>query len=126
MRLPPTRRSSVGSRSPIPSAGSAIRPRWHWSSPSCVAMPRAGSPGRCIRLGLGIGLVSATTVGLLHLGRSRADDRSLHALEHAGGLLGAGVGAPLRALLGSPGAVIVLLAAGVLGCLLIAGTGIRE
>jgi DNA segregation ATPase FtsK/SpoIIIE, S-DNA-T family len=84
-------------------------------------MPRMG-----VRLGLGIGLVSATTVGLLHLGRSAPDDRSLHALEHAGGVLGAGVGAPLRALLGSPGAVIVLLAAGVLGCLLIAGTGIRQ
>ena len=91
-----------------------------------LAQRREDVPRKGVRLGLGIGLVSATTVGLLHLGRSRADDRSLHALEHAGGLLGAGVGAPLRALLGSPGAVIVLLAAGVLGCLLIAGTGIRE
>ncbi len=91
-----------------------------------LAQRREDVPRKGVRLGLGIGLVCATTVGLLHLGRSAPDDRSLHALEHAGGLVGAAVGAPLRALLGSPGAVIVLLAAGVLGGLLIAGTGIRQ
>jgi len=46
--------------------------------------------------------------------------------EHAGGLLGALVGGPLRAALGPAGAVIVLVAAGGFGLLLIVGTQLRQ
>src|SRR6266576_3709759 len=63
--------------------------------------------------------------------RARAsgdDDRrwTLHTLQHAGGVCGAAVGGPLRAGLGSAGAVIVLVAIGLLGVLLVVGTGLRQ
>src|SRR5262249_55784564 len=51
---------------------------------------------------------------------------TLRTLQHAGGVVGVGVGAPLRAGLGSAGAVIVLLAVGLLGALLVVGTGLRQ
>jgi S-DNA-T family DNA segregation ATPase FtsK/SpoIIIE len=79
------------------------------------------APPKGLRLGLGILLVCAAAVGLLDLARD-----SETALNRAGGAIGAGVGAPLRALLGTTGAVIVLVAIGVLGLLLVVGTGIRQ
>ena len=79
------------------------------------------TPPKGLRLGLGIVLVCGAAVGLLDLARD-----SDTALYRAGGALGAGVGAPLRALLGTTGAVIVLVAVGLLGLLLVVGTGIRQ
>ena len=79
------------------------------------------TPPKGLRLGLGIVLVCAAAVGLLDLARD-----SERALNRAGGAIGAGVGAPLRALLGTTGAVIVLVAIGALGFLLVVGTGIRQ
>jgi S-DNA-T family DNA segregation ATPase FtsK/SpoIIIE len=79
------------------------------------------APPKGLRLGLGIVLVCGSAVGLLDLARD-----SDTALYRAGGAIGAGVGAPLRALLGTTGAVIVLVAVGALGLLLVVGTGIRQ
>ena len=55
-----------------------------------------------------------------------APTASLEPLKHAGGVIGAAIGAPLRAGLGSAGAVIVLVAIGALGMLLVVGTGVRQ
>ncbi len=66
-----------------------------------------------------------SVVGLMHLGHGNFH-RSLHNLEKAGGAIGALVGAPLRAGLGPAGAVIVLVALGALGVLLMVGVGLRQ
>ncbi|GIU87341.1 MAG: hypothetical protein KatS3mg009_1856 [Acidimicrobiia bacterium] len=79
-----------------------------------------------IRLGVGLALGAAAVVGCLHLAGGSPDTQRLAPLREAGGVLGALVGAPLRALLGPAGAVIVLVAAGLLGVLLVAGTGLRQ
>jgi S-DNA-T family DNA segregation ATPase FtsK/SpoIIIE len=75
---------------------------------------------RGLRLGLGLVMVCAASVGLLYLGRTQGP------VKRAGGLFGEGIGAPLRAGLGNAGAVIVLIAIAVLGALLVAGTGLRQ
>src|SRR5205085_2600269 len=65
--------------------------------------------------------------GLLHLGGgSPSLDGSMQQLRAAGGFAGAVVGGPLEAGLGAVGAVIVLLAATVLGLLLAPGLGVRR
>jgi S-DNA-T family DNA segregation ATPase FtsK/SpoIIIE len=79
-----------------------------------------------VRLGLGLALVGAAVVGLLHLGHGSPGSEQLGPLRDAGGVLGALVGAPLRATLGTAGAVIVAVAAGLLGFLLVVGTGLRD
>ena len=84
------------------------------------------SKRRGLRFGLGLVLVCATVVGALHLGRSKTPAGSLEPLKRAGGVIGAAIGAPLRAGLGSAGAVIVLVAVGLLGMLLVVGTGVRQ
>src|SRR5205085_753841 len=70
-------------------------------------------------------LTGLAIVGLLYVGH---DDKrwTLHTVQQAGGAVGAGAGAPLRAGLGSAGAVIVLVALGLLGLLLVVGTGLRQ
>ncbi len=78
-----------------------------------------------VRLALGAVLVCASVVGLMHLGRGSSGGR-LEPLRDAGGLVGAIVGAPLRALVGYAGAVVVLLATATLGVLLVVGAGIRQ
>jgi S-DNA-T family DNA segregation ATPase FtsK/SpoIIIE len=82
-------------------------------------------PGRGWRLAVGVVLTGLSIVGLMYVGH---DDRrwTLHTLQHAGGVVGAAVGGPLRAGLGSAGAVIVLVALGLLGVLLVVGTGLRQ
>jgi DNA segregation ATPase FtsK/SpoIIIE, S-DNA-T family len=81
--------------------------------------------GRGWRLSVGLALTGIAIVGLLYLGH---DDKrwTLDTLQHAGGAVGATVGAPLRAGLGAAGAVIVLVAIGLLGLLLLVGTGLRQ
>jgi len=82
-------------------------------------------PGRGWRLAVGLALTGLSIVGLMYVSH---DDRrwTLRTLQHAGGVLGAAVGAPLRAGLGPAGAVIVLGALGLLGVLLFVGTGLRQ
>ncbi|MGQ0825944.1 MAG: DNA translocase FtsK 4TM domain-containing protein [Actinomycetota bacterium] len=82
--------------------------------------------GTGLRLGVGLILVCGTVVGVLHLARGNPDAESLEPLRDAGGVLGALVGAPVRASLGGAGAVIVLVAAGMLGLLLVVGAGLRQ
>ena len=81
--------------------------------------------GRGWRLGIGLTLTLLSAVGLMHIGHGNFH-RSLHNLEKAGGAIGALVGAPLRAGLGPAGAVIVLVALGALGVLLMVGVGLRQ
>ena len=81
--------------------------------------------GRGWRLGIGLALTLLSAVGLMHVGHGNPR-RSIDALERAGGVVGALVGAPLRAGLGPAGAVIVLIALGALGVLLMVGTGLRQ
>src|SRR2546423_4793875 len=94
---------------------------------SSMVVPRASgeddeeeSARRGLRLGLGFVLVCSTAVGLLYLGRTEGP------VKRAGGIIGAAIGAPLRGGLGTTGAVIVLIAAGVVGALLVVGTGIHQ
>ncbi|MDQ1467779.1 MAG: segregation ATPase FtsK/SpoIIIE, family, partial [Actinomycetota bacterium] len=81
--------------------------------------------GRGWRLGVGLASTLLAVVGLLHVGHGNFH-RSLHELERAGGAVGALVGTPLRAGLGPAGAVIVLVALGALGVLLMVGVGLRQ
>src|SRR5882757_5264719 len=73
---------------------------------------------RGLRFGLGLVLVCGAVVGGFHLARAKTVSGSFEPLRRAGGLLGALVGAPLRAGLGGAGAAIVLVAIGALGLLL--------
>ncbi len=93
-----------------------------------VVVTRDGSaPKRSdIRLAVGLGLMCAATVGLLHIGNGSPGGDSMRALEEAGGLLGALFGGPLDAFLGDVAAVIVLIAVLVLGALLVVGAGLRQ
>ena len=84
------------------------------------------SKRRGLRFGLGLVLVGAAIVGAFHLGRAKTAAGSLEPLDRAGGVLGAAIGAPLRAGLGNAGAAIVLVAVGALGTLLVVGTGVRQ
>ncbi len=83
------------------------------------------SAGRGWRLGIGFALVGLASVGLMHIAHGNPHG-SIDRLEHAGGVIGALAGAPLRAALGPAGAAIVLAALLVFGLLLIVGTGIRQ
>ena len=87
----------------------------------------AGEAGRTgIRLGVGFALVCAAVVGCLHLAHGGPDTQRLEPLRDAGGIVGALVGAPLRALLGATGAAIVLVAIGLFGLLVVSGTGLGQ
>lgn len=75
-----------------------------------------------VRVGLGAVLVAVSVGGLLHLayGRPRLGG-PLATLRDAGGLFGAAVAQPLHAATGTAGATVVLVAAGLLGALLVPG-----
>ena len=93
-----------------------------------VVIQRGDAPEtrRDLRLAIGLALVCASIVGLLHIGHGSPGGDSLDPLLEAGGLLGALFGAPLHAALGGIGAVIVLIAVGLLGALLVFGAGLRQ
>ena len=87
------------------------RPSFNGSNDETTRSPSgacASGSGSCSSCG--------AVVGGFHLGRAqdRAPDRSSRC-DHAGGLIGAVIGAPLRAGLGDAGAAIVLVAVGALG-----------
>ena len=77
-------------------------------------------PGRVV-IGLSVGAVAI--VGLLHL--LWGDGLGAGELDSAGGLLGAAIGGPLRALLSPWGATLVLVTAVVVGVLIITKTSVR-
>jgi S-DNA-T family DNA segregation ATPase FtsK/SpoIIIE len=82
------------------------------------------------RTALGCGFLLIGTAGLLHLARGPAHWHArftgLHGLADAGGLLGAAVAGPLRALLAPWGAGLVLATLLALSLLVLTGTPVRR
>ncbi len=88
--------------------------------------PEDESPAAPLRVGLGVGLVVLAAAGLLHvLGGAPRIGGPVDGLRDAGGYLGAGIGAPLAAGLGTVGASVVLVGVLLFGALLAPGTSIR-
>jgi S-DNA-T family DNA segregation ATPase FtsK/SpoIIIE len=91
-----------------------------------VSFIRKGKSSSPFRLVVGWALIAASVMGLAHVingpGRISAgfDD-----FANAGGWIGALVAEPLRALVASAGAVVVLLALGVGGALLVTSTSLK-
>jgi S-DNA-T family DNA segregation ATPase FtsK/SpoIIIE len=71
------------------------------------------------RLGVGLFLVTTALAGMLHLARHEGGGSAFDAWRRAGGLLGGMVATPLRAAGGPWAAGLVLIAAGVLGLLVV-------
>jgi len=91
-----------------------------------VSFVRKGQSAKPFRLAIGWIMVAAAALGTLHLlfgpGKVSAgfDD-----FDDSGGWIGALVSEPLRALMATPGAVVVLLAVGIGGGLLITSTSLK-
>jgi S-DNA-T family DNA segregation ATPase FtsK/SpoIIIE len=84
------------------------------------------SPAAPLRVGIGVSLVVLASAGLMHvLGGAPSISGSVDALRDAGGYVGAVVGAPLSAGLGTVGASVVLVALLGFGLLLASGTSVR-
>ncbi|MGI8663929.1 MAG: DNA translocase FtsK [Acidimicrobiales bacterium] len=84
------------------------------------------SPGHGAALAVGSALSLVAVTGLLHIGRGNpvfADGSK--ALGAAGGVLGLGVGQPLRALAGGFGAGLLLVAVALVGIVVLARTSVR-
>jgi S-DNA-T family DNA segregation ATPase FtsK/SpoIIIE len=80
-----------------------------------------------VRVGLGVLLILLAAVGLLHFaGSAPALADPVDALRDAGGYLGAVVGVPLSAAIGTAGAGIVLIAVLAFGLLLASGLSLHE
>jgi S-DNA-T family DNA segregation ATPase FtsK/SpoIIIE len=80
-----------------------------------------------VRVGLGVALILLSAVGLLHFaGSAPALADPVDALRDAGGYLGAAVGVPLSAAIGTAGAGIVLIAVLAFGLLLASGLSLHE
>ena len=91
-----------------------------------VSLVRRGRTSSPVRLGVGWAMVAAGSLGLLHVLRGPDElTADVDLLEPAGGWLGALVAEPLKALLGSVGATVVLLVVLVGGALLITQTSMR-
>jgi S-DNA-T family DNA segregation ATPase FtsK/SpoIIIE len=83
-------------------------------------------PAAPLRIGIGVALVVLASAGLMHvLGGAPSISGPVDALRNAGGYLGAMVGAPLAAALGTVGATVVLVALLGFGLLLAPGTSMR-
>jgi S-DNA-T family DNA segregation ATPase FtsK/SpoIIIE len=80
-----------------------------------------------LRIGLGVGLLVISAVGLLGLGGGVPAPSVVRGqLETAGGWIGAVIAYPLSGAAGIAGAAIVLVAIGVLGALLAPGVPMRD
>ncbi len=92
-----------------------------------VAMVRRRSVEHRVRLSVGWGINVLAILGFLHLVNG-ADKivASVDAMSQAGGWFGAIIGEPLRTTVSWAGALVVLLAAGVLGTMLITDTTLPE
>ena len=92
-----------------------------------VAMVRRRSVEHRVRLSVGWGIEVLAILGLLHL--INGEDKivaSVDAMSHAGGWFGAIIGEPLRTTVSWAGALVVLMAFGVLGAMLITDTTLPE
>jgi S-DNA-T family DNA segregation ATPase FtsK/SpoIIIE len=91
-----------------------------------VALVGKGRSLRRFRLAIGWGLLGLSLLGLLHVVRGPGKIMAhFDTLGKAGGFIGALVGEPLRSLIASGGAIVVLVAAGVGGALLLTGGSLR-
>ena len=92
-----------------------------------VALVRKGRSAHPFRLAIGWGLLGLSLLGLLHIVRG-PDKIMAHfdTLGRAGGWIGALVGEPLRNLIASGGAIVVFVAAGVGGALLLTGGSLKS
>ncbi len=89
--------------------------------------PEDEAPAAPLRVGLGVLLVVLAAAGLMHvLGGAPSISGPVDGLRDAGGYVGALVGAPLAAGLGTVGATVVLIALLCFGLLLAPGTSIRQ
>ena len=92
-----------------------------------AALVGKGQSMRRFRLAIGWGLLGLSLLGLLHV--VRGSDKIMadfDMLGRAGGWIGALVGEPLRSLIASGGAIVVLVAACVGGALVLTGASLRS
>ena len=92
-----------------------------------AALVGKGQSMRRFRLAIGWGLLGLSLLGLLHV--VRGPDKIMadfDTLGRAGGWIGALVGEPLRSLIASGGAIVVLVAACVGGALVLTGASLRS
>jgi S-DNA-T family DNA segregation ATPase FtsK/SpoIIIE len=79
------------------------------------------------RLSLALILLSVSGLGLLHLAKGSPNaEQGVDALSEAAGLLGFAIAAPLRAVLATPGALLVLGALGLLGLIVLTRVTVRD
>ncbi len=92
-----------------------------------VDQPSPTGSAAGLRRAVGATVVWLAGLGLLHLLRGHPRfDATQRELQHAGGLVGATVGVPLRALLGAWGAGVLFAAVGLGGLLLLTGLTVRR
>jgi S-DNA-T family DNA segregation ATPase FtsK/SpoIIIE len=98
---------------------------------SGVALVKKGQSSSPVRLVIGWGLIGVAVLGMLHIVRTPdsfttfTDAPGVRTLGESGGLLGVAIAGPLRALVATAGAVVVLVALFVGGALLITSTSLR-
>ena len=93
---------------------------------SGVALVKKGQSSSPIRLVIGWGLVGVAVLGMLHIVRDPdVAVTDLDDVGEAGGWFGCAIAGPLRALVATAGAVVVLVAVFVGGVLLITSTSLR-
>lgn len=92
---------------------------------SGVALIKKGQSSSPTRLMIGWGLIGCATLGMLHIIREPESLTDLDGIGRGGGWIGAAVAGPLRALLASAGAVVVLIAVFLGGLLLVTSTSLR-
>ena len=91
-----------------------------------AALVGKGQSMRRFRLAIGWGLLGLSLLGLLHVVRGPGKIMAnFDTLGRAGGWIGALVGEPLRSLIASGGAIVVLVAAFVGGALVLTGASLR-
>jgi len=90
-----------------------------------IALVKKGQSSSPVRLAIGWSLVGIAVLGVLHIVRRPDSLTDLDGLGEAGGWTGSVVAGPLRSLLASAGAVVILVALFVGGVLLITQTSLR-
>ena len=90
-----------------------------------VALVKQGRSSSPTRLFVGWGLLGVAVLGMMHIVGDPQPWRDRGEAGKAGGWLGVVIGEPLQSLLASAGAVVVLVAVGVGGGLLVTSTSLR-
>ncbi len=90
-----------------------------------VALVKQGRSSSPTRLFVGWGLLGVAVLGMMHIVGDPQPWRDRDEVGKAGGWLGVVIGEPLQSLLASAGAVVVLVAVGVGGGLLVTSTSLR-